>query len=104
MSAAEAQAFISEVWGLQGTAYLVVTLRYYSRVYKFGWDVLGWEDFFMLLATVSSDPSRSLEMLPWWHHIGSVGWLRQQAASIARLHSRVRGGLLRSRVLERSCE
>lgn len=50
---AEAEAFISEVWGLQGSAYLVVTLRYYSRVKKFGWDVLGWEDFFMLLATVS---------------------------------------------------
>lgn len=55
MSAAAAQAFISEVWGLQGTAYLVVALRYYSRITKFGWGVLGWEDFFMLLATVSND-------------------------------------------------
>lgn len=53
MSAAAAQRFISEVWGLQGTAYLVVALRYFARVKKFGWGVLGWEDFVMVLATVS---------------------------------------------------
>lgn len=60
MSAA-AQAFISEVWGLQGTAYLVVALRYFSRVKKFGWGILGWEDFFMLLATVSGSQKHHLD-------------------------------------------
>lgn len=47
------QKFISEVWGLQGTAYVVVALRYYSRFTVLGWRCLAWDDILMLLAIVS---------------------------------------------------
>lgn len=52
MSATEAKEFVSEVWGLQGTAYLVLALRYYARVSKSGWNSLAWDDALMFLATV----------------------------------------------------
>lgn len=52
MSASELTEFISEVWGLQGTAYCVVALRYYARITKSGWKSLAWDDALMLLATV----------------------------------------------------
>lgn len=47
-----AQEFIKEVWGLQGTAYVVLGLRYYSRIKTAGWTGLAWDDLCMLLATV----------------------------------------------------
>lgn len=56
MSAAEAQEFISEVWGLQGAAYGVLCVRYYARISTAGWGGLAWDDFCMLLATVSLVP------------------------------------------------
>ncbi|KAI0850376.1 hypothetical protein F5Y00DRAFT_260674 [Daldinia vernicosa] len=46
------QAFIREVWGLQGTAYLIVALRYYSRFSILGWQSLAWDDAIMFLAVV----------------------------------------------------
>lgn len=49
---AAANSFIQEVWGLQGVAYLVVGLRYYSQFTSFG-RRLQWDDVLMLLATVS---------------------------------------------------
>lgn len=49
---AAANSFIQEVWGLQGVAYLVVGLRYYSQFTSFG-RRLQWDDILMLLATVS---------------------------------------------------
>ncbi|KAF4969170.1 hypothetical protein FSARC_3546 [Fusarium sarcochroum] len=48
---AAANAFIQEVWGLQGAAYLVVALRYYSQFSSFGRRV-QWDDILMLLATI----------------------------------------------------
>ncbi|KAI2613862.1 uncharacterized protein GGS25DRAFT_516723 [Hypoxylon fragiforme] len=47
------QKFISEVWGLQGTAYVVVALRYYSRFTVLGWRCLAWDDILMLLAIMA---------------------------------------------------
>lgn len=67
MSAAEAKEFVSEVWGLQGTAYLVLALRYYARVSKSGWNSLAWDDALMFLATVrylSSQPHPPIQHLP----------------------------------------
>ncbi|KAI1465825.1 uncharacterized protein F4812DRAFT_461514 [Daldinia caldariorum] len=46
------QAFIREVWALQGTSYIVVALRYYSKFSILGWQSLAWDDAMMLLATV----------------------------------------------------
>lgn len=56
MSAAEAERFIKEVWGLQGAAYLVVGLRYYSRGATLGWRKFAWDDALMAVATVGSTP------------------------------------------------
>lgn len=52
MSSDEAQKFIDEVWGLQGVAYLVLLLRYYSRIVTLGWGKLALDDFLIALATV----------------------------------------------------
>lgn len=52
MSSDEAQNFIDEVWGLQGVAYLVLLLRYYSRIVTLGWGKLALDDFLIALATV----------------------------------------------------
>lgn len=54
---AAANAFIQEVWGLQGAAYLVVGLRYYSQFSSFGRRI-QWDDILMLLATVSQSSSQ----------------------------------------------
>jgi hypothetical protein len=53
---AAANAFIQEVWGLQGAAYLIVGLRYYSQFSSFGRRI-QLDDVLMLLATVSWSPS-----------------------------------------------
>ena len=49
----EANRFIREVWGLQVAAYLVVGLRYFSRIHTLGWKKLAWDDALMFLAIVS---------------------------------------------------
>jgi len=50
---AEARRFIREVWGLQGAAYLVVGLRYFSRIRQLGWAKLSIDDVLMFLSIVS---------------------------------------------------
>ncbi|KAK4148604.1 hypothetical protein C8A00DRAFT_38820 [Chaetomidium leptoderma] len=44
--------FLRELWALQGTVYLVVALRYISRIRTAGWDNLAWDDAVMALATI----------------------------------------------------
>lgn len=51
--ASDGQAFLREVWALQATAYVIVSLRYYQRISTLGWHKLAWDDAFMVLATVS---------------------------------------------------
>ncbi|OTB07666.1 hypothetical protein M426DRAFT_268103 [Hypoxylon sp. CI-4A] len=46
------QAFIREVWGLQGASYFVVALRYYNRFTMLGWRSLAWDDAIMLIAVM----------------------------------------------------
>lgn len=46
-----AKAFIREVWGLQGAAYVILGIRYFAQVtFK---RRVAWDDLFMVLATVS---------------------------------------------------
>ncbi len=54
MSEAVANAFIREVWGLQGVAYLVVALRCYSRISANGIRGTSGDDILMYFATVST--------------------------------------------------
>lgn len=51
---AEAKRFIKECWTLQGVAYVVIGVRYFSRIRQLGWHKLALDDGFMLLALVSS--------------------------------------------------
>lgn len=50
-AAEEAARFIRELWGLQGAGYAVLILRYLTH-FMFG-RPFAWDDFLMLLATVS---------------------------------------------------
>lgn len=50
---AEAARFVREAWGLQGAAYIVVILRYFSRIRQLGWRKLALDDFLMFAALVS---------------------------------------------------
>ena len=46
-----ANAFIREVWGLQGAAYAILGIRYFAQVtFK---RRVAWDDLFMVLATVN---------------------------------------------------
>jgi hypothetical protein len=49
----EAKAFVREVWGLQGTAYVFVGLRCFAKLSALGREGLAWDDVLMALATVS---------------------------------------------------
>ena len=53
MSEKAAQAFIQEVWGLQGAAYLVVCVRYYQQISTHGLRSISGDDVLMFIATVS---------------------------------------------------
>ncbi|KAK4205414.1 hypothetical protein QBC40DRAFT_320139 [Triangularia verruculosa] len=44
--------FLRELWFLQGTAYLIVILRYVSRVRTVGLEGLSWDDIIMAFTTV----------------------------------------------------
>lgn len=46
-----ANAFIQEVWGLQGAGYAVLALRFFTH-FHFA-RPFAWDDFLMILATVS---------------------------------------------------
>ena len=53
--AAQAEAvssFLKECWSLQGVAYIVVGLRYFSRIRQLGWAKLALDDYLMFLALV----------------------------------------------------
>ncbi|MBE3047000.1 hypothetical protein IMZ48_31635 [Candidatus Bathyarchaeota archaeon] len=51
-AAAKATAFLRELWGLQGAGYAVLGLRYVTHL-TFG-RPFAWDDFLMVLATVST--------------------------------------------------
>ncbi len=94
---AAANRFISEVWGLQGAAYIVVALRYYSRISTLGWSKLAWDDSIMLLAVVRDSilPSYSVKVFLLFLMTGS---------NLARLHGRICHGISRRGLLARLCE
>jgi hypothetical protein len=48
----EANRFIREVWGLQGAAYLVIALRYFSRIHSLGCRKLALDDLLMFFSIV----------------------------------------------------
>ncbi|KAI3554275.1 hypothetical protein CABS01_00960 [Colletotrichum abscissum] len=84
MSAAEANAFIQEVWGLQGAAYLVVGLRYYSRASTLGWRKFAWDDALMLLAILvyTAESVAAYFVVAYWKGFANNGMTDDQRAAL----------------------
>ena len=95
---AAANRFISEVWGLQGTAYIVVALRYYSRISTLGWSKLAWDDFIMLLAVVRDSIYLS------YSANALLSLFLTTLCILACLHGRICHGVSSCGVLARLCE
>ncbi|OLN96859.1 hypothetical protein CCHL11_02418 [Colletotrichum chlorophyti] len=84
MSAEEAQRFIREVWGLQGAAYAVVGLRYYSRLSTLGWRKFAWDDALMGLATLvyTAESVAAYFVVAYWKGIANNGMTNEQRATL----------------------
>ncbi|KAJ0297656.1 hypothetical protein COL5a_004809 [Colletotrichum fioriniae] len=84
MSAAEANAFIQEVWGLQGAAYLVVGLRYYSRASTLGWRKFAWDDALMFLAILvyTAESVAAYFVVAYWKGFANNGMTDDQRAAL----------------------
>lgn len=59
-----ATAFIREVWGLQGAAYLVLGVRYYHQISNFRQRGIHPDDIVMFIATVSYYQVRGIALAP----------------------------------------
>ncbi|PTD08223.1 Lipase 1 [Fusarium culmorum] len=71
---AAANAFIQEVWGLQGAAYFIVGLRYYSQFSSFGRRI-QWDDILMLLATIvyTAESVAAYFVVAYWKGLANNG-------------------------------
>ncbi|KAL7628549.1 hypothetical protein AAE478_000064 [Parahypoxylon ruwenzoriense] len=78
------QAFIQEVWGLQGTAYFVVALRYYSRLATLGWRNLAWDDAIMAIAIVvyTAESLMAYIFLVYWKNLANNSMTDEQRANL----------------------
>ncbi|GJC87296.1 hypothetical protein ColLi_10134 [Colletotrichum liriopes] len=81
---AEADRFIREVWGLQGAAYLVVGLRYYSRASTLGWRKFAWDDALMGIATIvyTAESVAAYYVVAFWKGLANNGMTDGQRASV----------------------
>ncbi|KAH8882507.1 hypothetical protein GQ53DRAFT_812006 [Thozetella sp. PMI_491] len=81
---AAANKFISEVWGLQGAAYLVVGLRYYSRIATLGWRKLAWDDFLMVLAVLvyTAESVMAYLVVAYWKGLANNAMTDEQRAAL----------------------
>ncbi|KAI0135943.1 hypothetical protein F4776DRAFT_671124 [Hypoxylon sp. NC0597] len=90
-------AFIQEVWGLQGTAYLVVALRYYNRISTLGWRSLASDDAIMLLAVVvyTAESLMAYLVVAYWKGLANNAMTDAQRAALSpesqEWHLRVNG-------------
>ncbi|TQN63723.1 hypothetical protein CSHISOI_11689, partial [Colletotrichum shisoi] len=84
MSSSEAGRFVREVWGLQGVAYLVVGLRYYSRISTSGWQTLAWDDALMGLATLvyTAESVAGYFVVAYWRGLANNGMTDEQRAAV----------------------
>ncbi|KAK1579306.1 uncharacterized protein LY79DRAFT_564522 [Colletotrichum navitas] len=80
----EANKFISEVWGLQGTAYLVVGLRYYSRASTLGWRHFAWDDAMMAIAILvyTAESVAAYFVVAYWKGLANNGLTDEQRAAV----------------------
>ncbi|KAI1376415.1 hypothetical protein F4677DRAFT_91500 [Hypoxylon crocopeplum] len=78
------QAFIREVWGVQGVAYLVVALRYCSRFSTLGWHSLAWDDAIMLLAVLvyTAESAMAYLVVAYWKGLANNAMTDQYRAAL----------------------
>ncbi|KAI0385732.1 hypothetical protein F5Y04DRAFT_291184 [Hypomontagnella monticulosa] len=97
MSSEPEQAFIREVWGLQGVAYLIVALRYYNRFSIMGWHSLSWDDGIMLLAVIvhTGESTMAYLVVAFWKGLANNAMTDAQRAALdpqsTEWHLRVNG-------------
>ncbi|KAI1142641.1 hypothetical protein F5Y05DRAFT_420553 [Hypoxylon sp. FL0543] len=93
----EETAFTQEVWGLQGTAYLVVALRYYNRISTLGWRSLASDDAIMFLAVIvyTAESLMAYLVAAYWKGLANNAMTDAQRAALSPLseewHLRVNG-------------
>ncbi|KAJ0149024.1 hypothetical protein CTA2_603, partial [Colletotrichum tanaceti] len=80
----EAENFIREVWGLQGVAYIIVGLRYYSRISTLGWQKFAWDDALMVLATIvyTAESVAAYFVVAYWRGLANNGMTDEQRAAV----------------------
>ncbi|KUI65764.1 hypothetical protein VM1G_02258 [Cytospora mali] len=80
----EAQEFINEVWGLQGVAYLVLVLRYYSRLVTLGWRKFALDDLIIAVATVvhTAESVAAYYVVAYWNGLANNGMTEEQRATL----------------------
>ncbi|KAK0645455.1 hypothetical protein B0T16DRAFT_314222, partial [Cercophora newfieldiana] len=80
----EANRFIREVWGLQGAAYLVVGLRYFSRIHSMGWRKLAWDDALMFLAILvyTAESVMAYLVVAYWKGLANNAMTDEQRAAL----------------------
>ncbi|KAK5658179.1 hypothetical protein OQA88_2152 [Cercophora sp. LCS_1] len=81
----EAERFILEVWILQGTAYLMVGLRYFNRIHSMGFSGLTWDDLLMLFATLTYTAESVMAHLvvAYWRGLANNAMTEDQRASLS---------------------
>ncbi|ROV88060.1 hypothetical protein VMCG_10397 [Cytospora schulzeri] len=80
----EAQEFINEVWGLQGVAYLVLGLRYYSRIVTLGWRKFALDDYLIAVATVvyTAESVAAYYVVAYWKGLANNGMTDEERAAL----------------------
>ncbi|KAL0471334.1 hypothetical protein QR685DRAFT_551955 [Neurospora intermedia] len=82
----EARRFVIECWSLQGVAYVVIGLRYFSRIRQVGWRKLALDDFFMLLAlfAYTAESFMPYIFVSWCHGLANNGMTDEHRATLSR--------------------
>ncbi|KAK3324783.1 hypothetical protein B0T19DRAFT_465018 [Cercophora scortea] len=80
----DARRFIREVWGLQGVAYVVVGLRYYSRIHTLGWRKLALDDALMLMAIIvyTAESVMAYLVVAYWKGLANNAMTDAQRAAL----------------------
>ncbi|KAK1775747.1 hypothetical protein QBC45DRAFT_382719 [Copromyces sp. CBS 386.78] len=76
----EATRFLKECWSLQAVAYIVVGLRYFSRIRQLGWGKLAVDDGLMFLALLvyTAETVMAHLVVAWWHGLANNAMTDEQ--------------------------
>ncbi|KAK3947609.1 hypothetical protein QBC32DRAFT_270442 [Pseudoneurospora amorphoporcata] len=76
----ESARFLKECWSLQAVAYMVVGLRYFSRIRQLGWGKLAMDDGLMFLALLvyTAETVMAHLVVAWWHGLANNAMTDEQ--------------------------